>query len=298
MFFDIHAHMYKYPYPTETGQYLMSTPEQVAERYRELEITGAAILPILGPELYVPQSVGEVIDMADASDGKYVAFCNIDPRALTNSSDAPLGILLEHYKKLGCRGVGEVMPNLPWENPLLQNLLKCTEKAGLPLLFDMTGRLGCSYGIYDDPGMPQLERCLEHYPDLIFIGHGPAFWAEISVLRDPADRTGYPAYPVIGEGRVADLMRKYPNLWVDLSAGSGANAMMRDMEYAGHFLREFHDRVLFGTDLCYRDQHIPQPQILKTLLADGSLTQDMFDAIARNNAYRLLGIHPNGSEIE
>ena len=72
MFFDIHAHMYKYQYPTEIGKFLMSTPEQVAKRYAENNITGAAILPILGPELYVPQSVGEVIDMANESGGKYV----------------------------------------------------------------------------------------------------------------------------------------------------------------------------------------------------------------------------------
>nr|MCR5264514.1 hypothetical protein [Clostridiales bacterium] len=111
MFFDIHSHMYRYPYPTENGGYLFSTPEQVAGRYSEYDITGAAILPVLGPELYMPQSVGEVIDIANGSCGKYVAFCNVDPRALTNSSDAPLGILLDHYKKLGCRGIGEVMPN-------------------------------------------------------------------------------------------------------------------------------------------------------------------------------------------
>ncbi len=224
MFFDIHAHMYKYPYPVGNGRYLMSTPDQVEKRYKELGITGAAIQPILGPELYVPQSVGEVIDIADSSNGKYIAFCNGDPRALTNSSEAPLGILLEHYREQGCRGVGEVMPNLPWEDPLLQNLLKCTEEANLPLLFDMTGQLGKAYGIYDEPGMPQLERSLDRDPDLIFIGHGPAFWAEISVLRDPADRLGYPDYPVT-EGKVAELMRKHPNLWLDLSANSGANLL-------------------------------------------------------------------------
>ena len=288
MFFDIHAHMYKYPYPTETGDFLMSTPEQVKQRYRELNITGAAILPILGPELYVPQSVGEVIDMANDSDGAFVPFCNVDPRALTNSSDAPLGILLEHYMKLGCRGVGEVMPNMEWLDPKLQNLLRCTEAAGLPLLFDMTGRLGCSYGIYDDPGMPQLQTCLERYPDLIFIGHGPAFWAEISTLQNPKDRLGYPKYPVIEEGRIAQLMRDYPNLWVDLSAYSGANAMLRDMTYAGGFMREFHERILFGTDICYHNQTILQPKILLDLLANGSITQEMFDHIAYRNAHRLL----------
>ncbi|MBQ9940903.1 MAG: amidohydrolase family protein [Clostridia bacterium] len=290
MFFDIHAHMYKYPYPTEDGRFLMSTPAQVSKRYQELDITGAAILPILGPELYVPQSVGEVIDIANESDGKYVAFCNVDPRALTNSSDAPLGILLEHYKKLGCRGIGEVMPNLPWEDSMMQNLLKCVEKSGLPLIFDITAKLGYEYGIYDDAGLPQLERCLDKYPDLVFIGHGPAFWAEISALNDPADRLGYPRYKITKEGRVAELMRKYPNLWVDLSAGSGANAMLRDMEYAGLFMREFHDRILFGTDICFHDQSILQPQILRDLLGNGSLTVEMFEKIARKNAYRLLKI--------
>ena len=226
--------------------------------------------------------------MANESDGAFVPFCNVDPRALTNASDAPLGILLEHYMKLGCRGVGEVMPNMEWLDPKMQNLLRCTQASGLPLLFDMTGQLGSSYGIYDEPGMPQLEKCLERYPDLIFIGHGPAFWAEISTLRDPADRLGYPNYPLIEEGRVAKLMRMYPNLWVDLSAGSGANAMLRDMAYAGSFMREFHDRILFGTDICYHDQNIPQPQILFDLMKNGSLTQEMFDCIACQNAYRLL----------
>ena len=288
MFFDIHSHMYRYPYPTENGGYLFSTPEQVAGRYSEYDITGAAILPVLGPELYMPQSVGEVIDIADGSCGKYVAFCNVDPRALTNSSDAPLGILLDHYKKLGCRGIGEVMPNLPWEDAKMQNLLRCAERSGLPLLFDMTGRLGSGYGIYDDPGMPQLERCLERYPDLIFIGHGPAFWAEISALRDGRDRLGYPNYPVIAEGRVPELMRTYQNLWVDLSAGSGANAMLRDMGYAGVFMREFHDRIMFGTDICYRNQEIKQPGIMLSLLEKGEITQEMFGKIARLNAMRLL----------
>ena len=288
MFFDIHAHVYKYPYAVGGGRYLMSTLDQVEDRYRKLDIDGAAFLPILGPELYVPQSVGELIDIADASGGKYVAFCNVDPRALTNSSDAPLGILFDQYIGLGCRGVGEVMPNMEWKDPKMQNLLKCAEKAELPLLFDMTARRGYSYGIYDDVGMPQLEECLKRYPNLIFIGHGPAFWAEISTLREESDRTGYPDYPIIQEGRVADLMRNYQNLWVDLSAGSGANAMLRDMAYAGQFMQEFSDRILFGTDICAPDQTIRQPEILYTLRDNGSITQEMFDRIARGNALCLL----------
>jgi len=290
MFFDIHSHVYRYPYPTGGGRYLMSTPDQVMKRYRELNITGGALLPILGPELYVPQSVGEIIDIASEWGEGFVPFCNVDPRALTNTSDAPLGLLFEHYIGLGCKGIGEVMPQMEWNDPKMQNLLRCAERSGLPLLFDMTARRETSYGIYDDPGMPQLEACLERYPDLVFIGHGPAFWAEISTLREVNDRMTYPKYPIIEEGRVAKLMRTYPNLWLDLSAGSGANAMLRDMDYAGKFLCEFSDRTMFGTDICYFDQDIRQPEILYTLRESGSLTQAQFEAIAHGNAYRLLGL--------
>lgn len=290
MFFDIHAHVYKYQYPVGNGKYLFSTPQQLAERYRELEIDGAALQVVLGPELYVPQSVGEIIDIANESGGKYIPFCNIDPRVLTNSSDAPLGILLEHYMKLGCRGIGEVMPNMEWKDPKMQNLLRCAEEAGLPVLFDMTSCPEGCYGIIDDPGMPQLEACLNKYPDLIFIGHGPAFWAEISVLKDPSDRLSYPKYPLIAEGRVVQLMREYSNLWLDLSATSGANALTRDPAYTGQFLTEFSDRTLFGTDLCYADQTIRQPEILRGQLANGGIQKETFEKIAYKNAYRLLRI--------
>jgi len=290
MYFDIHAHVYKYQYPDGFGRMLMISPERLLVRQAELGIGRAVLLPLVSPELYVPQSVGEIIDLADRSDGRWIPFCNIDPRVLTNSSDAPLGVLLEYYKKAGCRGIGEVLPNMPWSEPRLQNLLRCAEEAALPLLFDMTGRLGSGYGIYDEPGMPQLERSLEKFPELIMIGHGPAFWAEISVLRDEGDRYGYPSYPVIGEGRVADLLRKYPNLWVEISAGSGANAMLRDIGYAVNFISEFSDRIMFGTDICYDDQPVPQTGFLEDLLETKRVSPDIFEAIAHGNAERLLNL--------
>lgn len=290
MYFDIHAHVYKYQYPDGFGRMLMISPERLLERQDELGISHAVLLPLVSPDLYIPQSVGEIIDLAAQSNGRWVPFCNVDPRVLTNSSDAPIGVLLEYYKKSGCVGIGEVLPNMPWSEPRLQNLLRCAQDAAMPLLFDMTGRLNSGYGIYDDAGMPQLERSLNRFPDLIFIGHGPAFWAEISVLREEGDRYGYPSYPVIGEGRVADLLRKYPNLWVEISAGSGANAMLRDIEYAVKFITEFSDRIMFGTDICYDDQPVPQTGFLEDLLKNGRITREIFEKIAHRNAERLLNI--------
>jgi hypothetical protein len=40
----------------------------------------------------------------------------------------------------------------------------------------------------------------------------------------------------------------YPNLWGDLSAGSGAGAIAHDCEFSLAFLIRRADRLLFGTD--------------------------------------------------
>jgi len=289
MFIDIHAHAYKYQYPVPGGDMLFVTPEELLPIHDALGVERAVLLPIVSPEVYVPQSVGEIIGMANASNGRFVPFCNVDPRVYSNTSDAPIGLLLEHYRALGCLGLGEVMPNLPWLDPRMQNLLYHTEKIGFPLLFDMTGRPD-DYGVLDDPGMPQLERSLARFPDLLFIGHGPAFWAEIAALRAPADRFGYPNYPVWREGRVAQLMRAYPNLAVDLSAGSGENALLRDPGYAVSFLNEFSDRIMFGTDICTKHNRYRTAQFLLDLREKGKISPETFERIARRNAQNLLGI--------
>jgi predicted TIM-barrel fold metal-dependent hydrolase len=44
------------------------------------------------------------------------------------------------------------------------------------------------------------------------------------------------------------MLRNYPNLCADLSAGSGLNALQRDPAFAVDFLLEFQDRLLYGRD--------------------------------------------------
>jgi len=290
MFIDVHAHVYKYQYPTENGGMLFITLGELIKKHDEIGIDRAILLPLVSSEVYVPQSVGEIIDIANESNGRFIPYCNVDPRVYSNSSDAPIGRLLEYYKELGCRGIGEVLPNLPWLDSRMQNLLKHVEQTKFPLIFDMTGNFNHGYGIYDDAGMPQLEACLEKFPDLLFVGHGPAFWAEISVLRNPEDRYGYPNYPVIKEGRVPQLLRQYSNLAVELSAGSGANALTRDCGYAVSFLNEFNDKIMFGTDICAKSNEYPTAQFLRELKVSGKISAETFEKIARGNAIRLLAI--------
>lgn len=290
MFLDLHAHVYKYPYPTPYGFDLFCNPEELQSIHDRIGVDRAVLLPVISSEEYMPQSMGEILELAKESNGRWLPFCNIDPRIYSNSSDAPVGFLIDYYKRCGCIGMGEFMPNLPWDDPRIQNLLHHTEAAGLPLLFDITGRRNYGYGLYDDPGLPQLEACLERFPNLIFIGHGPAFWAEIGTLRNPEDRHGYPKYDIDAEGRVAELLRTYPNLWFDLSAGSGYNAMTRNEEYTVRFLNEFSDRAMFGTDICYASQEVHIGELLIRLRDEGKLSPETFEAIAHGNAERLLGL--------
>lgn len=180
-------------------------------------------------------------------------------------------------------------------NPLVKLLKWQTTPAagsylGFPLIFDITGRLGTSYGLYGDSGLPQLEACLEKYPELIFVGHGLAFWVEIGRLDSPEDRYGYPGYPVRKEGVVPKLMSKYPNLWAELSAGSGANAMKRDSTYAVQFINEFQDKLMFGTDICTYKQPAYIVDFLKSLLEEKKISEDVFWKVARENAIKLLEI--------
>jgi predicted TIM-barrel fold metal-dependent hydrolase len=291
MFIDIHVHFRVTPGFPRWGNPAYATPEQLIERYDKLGIEKAVVLPGCSPECaYAPQSNEEVLKVAEET-GRFIPFCNIDPRALTNSWQAPLGDILRYYKDKGCKGIGEVTANLPFLNPLVQNLFKHVEETELPLTFHIAGRIGGMYGLYDDPGLPQLEECLKRFPKLKFFGHSQTFWAEMGTLRAEADRIGYPKYPIDEEGRIPQLMRKYENLYGDLSAGSGCNALARDRKNAVKFLNEFQDRLMFGTDICAPETPTPLVDLLLDLRDSGEISETVFKKVARENAVRILSLN-------
>jgi len=290
MFIDIHGHTRRILGPRRHGKQAYSTPEELLQRYTQLQIEQAVLLPGVSPEaVYMPQSNEEILLIANEHPGRFIPFCNIDPRALTNSPFAPFDELLRHYQARGCKGVGEVIANLPLQHPLVQNLLRHVEATGLPLTFHLSAQLGGLYGLYDDPGLPQLERCLQTFPGLKFFAHSQVFWAEMGQLEKPADRYSYPRYPV-KEGVVPKLFRQYPNLYGDLSANSGYNALARDPAYAIQFMTEFQDRLLFGTDMTAPDTPTPLVDFLLHLKDTGQISPVIFNKIARENAIRILNL--------
>jgi len=297
MFIDIHAHAYRRPAPFVTQ---FPTAEQVIQRYDEAGIEKGALLPVVSPEIYLPQSNEDILDMAAKHPRRFIPFCNIDPRALTNSADAPLDRLLRYYRDQGCKGLGEVMPNMPFLHPMVQNLFKHAQATGLPVTFDGSDQIGGDFGLYDDPGLPQLEHTLQRFPKLIMLGHGMLFWEELARLETPAQRKTVftpdgeqvgcqaPSGPIKEEGVVPKLLRRYPNLYGELSDAS--RVLGRDHEYGPKFLTEFQDRLMFGTDFCCVGMPFPMMDLLLKWRDTKKINATVFNKIARENAVKLLGL--------
>ena len=290
MFIDIHCHSYLWhtcPH-LETGTDCLSTPDHLVKRYDAVGIEKGVLLPVCTVEnVITPQCNEEIMYIAEKYPGRFIPFCNLDPRALYNTPYSPLDKVLAYYKSKGCKGIGEVTANLPILDPRVQNLFHAAEVNDMPLTFHLAPKQGGLYGLVDEARLPGLEISMQRFPNLKFFGHSQTFWCEISSDYKLADRYGYPKGKVT-EGAIPRLMRKYPNLYGDLSAGSGCNALTRDKEYAIKFLNEFQDRLMFGTDICAPATPTPLVDFLLELRNNKEISETVFQKVARENAIRLL----------
>lgn len=291
MLIDIHVHTCRARHPklTRPNGSRYPTPDELIAMMDEAGIDRAVTMSTPSPECRYSQVLPEeVLAIRDEHPNRLIPFCNLDPRFLTNSDKADFRPLLEAYAEMGCKGVGEYIPNLPLDDPLNLNLFRQVAELGLPLTFHLAPAIGGYYGCYDEPGLPRLERVLRECPDLVFLSHSQVFWAEIGVLDDPAQRSGYPKGPVRKEGRVVQLMREYPNLHGDLSAGSGFNAISRDPEFGYRFMEEFQDRLYFGTDIANVPQKLPIVKYFAELAAKELVPAEVHAKITWRNADRVL----------
>ena len=183
-----------------------------------------------------------------------------------------------------------MLPKMNFDDPRCINLFRQAGESELPVLFDaMDGET--SYGLVAGPGLHRLEKTLQECPGTIFIGHGPTFWAEISADVPSGQRSGYPRGPIAPGGAVSRLLRQYRNLWIDISAGSGHNALTRDPQFGLAFLQEFQDRALFGTDACKRtdlERGCPNVTFFHGLREGWKIPESAWEKIAWRNAVRLL----------
>ena len=293
MFIDCHVHAIEVPtcpYPTD-GNQLISTPEILIERYDAVGIEKGVILPIASADsTNFVQSNEEMLRMVAKNPDRFIPFCNLDPRAMLNHGKAPFEYVFKYYKDLGCKGVGEVTANLDMDDERVQNLFQAANNCELAVTFHLATQAGGTYGLIEDQGLKKLEKALQKFEKAKFFGHSQTFWAEIAADPTKSEREGYPKGKIAEEGAIAKLMRKYPNLYGDLSAGSGCNALARDEEYAVKFLNEFQDRLMFGTDICRPTTPTPLVDLLLKLRSEKKISEEVFQKVARENIIRILDL--------
>lgn len=286
---DIHVHSIPTVFVLRPDGSTFATPRQLRTMYDRLGIEKALLLPTINDG---DNDMREVYEMVrDNPDVFGWWFANVPTHTSENCPENDLSCELKQLMGFGARGVGEVCENLPFDDPYMLNLLRQTEKLGLPLTFHI-GNNGHDYGIVDTLGLPGLEKALKSFPKLRFLGHSQKFWAEISGDATEENRRGYPTGKVVPGGRVPELMRRYPNLNCDLSAGSGYNAVSRDPDFGYAFLEEFQDRCFFGTDICdprnIDDVRVRLASFLDDGMKNGKLSYNAYEKISRGNAEDLL----------
>ena len=291
---DIHAHVTAFPqYAPKYKEQQKTLPsvELMRDYYSKLNVEKCVLLPIVSQEASLQPLTNEATKfLVDENPDLFLWFCNVDPRAYSNSADADLGYLLEHYVSLGARGVGELTSNIYTDDPRTENLFGFCSELGLPVTIHIAPKPMGYYGIIDEKGLPRLEKILKKFPKLKIFGHSQCFWSEIGENTDENRNTYVPGK--VKEGRLPELMRKYENLYCDMSAGSGANAMMRDREYAAKFIAEFADRMMYGCDICMEGQTFPFnfDAFLSSMRESGEISEANYRKIVRENAVRLLNI--------
>ena len=292
-YIDIHAHCTEDPLPQMGSlKQPLCCAEQLIAHYDRLGIEKGCILGLGTPENFIGGMSNEsILRLCAAYPDRFIPFCVVDPRSCGNTPYAQFRDVLMHYRDRGCKGFGELCANIHLLDPRMQNLFKACEEVGLPVTFHTTPMSGWSYGVVDDFGLPALEICLQRFPKLRFFGHSSAFWSEITVCRTMQERNSRGKGSIKEEGAIQRLMRKYPNLYGDLSAGSGACALMRDPAYAAKFLTEFQDRIMFGIDICDPNGYVsPLPGFLRELRSSGAISETVFRKVARENHIRELGL--------
>lgn len=285
---DIHCHIYKEAVPYIKNGPIYMDGEQGLELFRRKNVARGVILPGVHYDSCYAGAVQRVEDVAEIAakyPDRFYFFMNLCSHSLYINPEADYSDLIEYYLSLGAKGVGEICENKCFYDPLMDNMLFYINKYKLPLIFHMTHSEFGDYGIRDDIHLNGLENALRKWKDITFIGHSADFWAEIS---GDDFHTDYPEGPVVPGGRVVELMRKYPNLHADISAGSGYNALTRDREFGIAFMNEFQDRLYFGQDAGSADYEGRQSEYLDELLESGEISQRVYNKICWENAVKLL----------
>jgi predicted TIM-barrel fold metal-dependent hydrolase len=156
---------------------------------------------------------------------------------------------IEKYLRLGAKVIGESKFGVECDSPEMQRIYRLAEKYDVPVLMHW------QFQMYNY-GLDRFHKMLEKYPKVKFIGHAQTWWANID--KDHKDQSIlYPKTKVTPGGITDRLLSDYPNMFGDLSAGSGLNSLQRDEDHASDFLKRHQDKLLYGSDCADAVGHGP-----------------------------------------
>ncbi len=152
---------------------------------------------------------------------------------------------IERYLKRGAVVVAEQKFGVECDSPAMQKIYALARAYDVPVLMHW------QYKMYNY-GFERFHKMLEKFHRVKFLGHAQTWWANID--RNHADQTVlYPKGPVAAGGLTDRYLSDYPNMYGDLSAGSGLNALTRDEDFTRDFLVRQANKLLFGSDCDDRD---------------------------------------------
>lgn len=163
------------------------------------------------------------------------------------------------YLDLGGVIIGEQKFGVELDSPESQILYAMAADYGVPILMHL------QHGTYNT-GFERLPKMLEKFPKTTFIGHAQTWWANID--KNHADQAVlYPKGPVTPGGLTDRYLADYPNMFADMSAGSGLNALLRDEDHTRGFLDRHQSKILYGSDCDDRVGSGPACQGSQTIAA-------------------------------
>ena len=152
---------------------------------------------------------------------------------------------IERYLKRGAKVIAEQKFGVECDSPEMQKIYELAQSYDVPVLMHW------QFKMYNY-GFERFHRMLQKFPRVKFVGHAQTWWANID--KNHADQAVlYPKGPVARGGLTDRYLSDYANMYGDLSAGSGLNALTRDEDFAREFVRRHRDKLLFGSDCNDRD---------------------------------------------
>jgi predicted TIM-barrel fold metal-dependent hydrolase len=173
---------------------------------------------------------------------------------------------IERYLKRGAKVIAEQKFGVECDSPEMQAIYTLAGEYNVPVLMHW------QFKMYNY-GFERFHKMLEKFPRVKFLGHAQTWWANID--RNHSDQTVlYPKGPVAPGGLTDRYLTNYPNMYGDLSAGSGLNALTRDEDFARDFVTRQRDKLLFGSDCSCRDGGGPKCLGAQIIRAVGRLAVD------------------------